>query len=283
MPTDVNMQPEISISMNLKTSSQLKQTARGLLLGKYRAAVSVLLATELMVNILALMAGASSTGYTITGLIFQLIISFVITLFYGILSVGINAFYLNIACGKPYSLSDIFLGFKTCPDKAIGIQFFSQLFTRLPLYCVLAFILYLIHPLLQNGQAALSNDTASITAFSILLIVLLLGALILFFWASLGFSQCFFLLLDYPDRSIKEILGMSWKLMKGHKLRLLYIYISFLPLVLVSYISLGIGLFFIIPYQNMTYTQFYLNLIQYRAAQGGQNSTPTAQYIDYQV
>ena len=269
-------------------------------MGKYRAAISVLLATELIVSIISLLTGGNSIGSTITSLIlgvspanstitilvFQVIIGFVLTLFYGILSVGINAFYLNIACGNPHRLTDIFIGFKTCPDKAIGLQFFRQLFASLPLYSVLAFILYLIHPLLQNGQAALSDSLTAVAGFFSLLFVLLLGAAVLSLWVSLCLSQCFFLLLDFPDYSIKQLLGMSWELMKGHKLRLFYIYLSFLPLILVSYISFGIGLLFVVPYQNMTYTQFYLNLIQHKAAER-QNSqgenTFTAQYIDYQV
>ena len=80
-------------------------------------------------------------------------------------------------------------------------------------------------------------------------------------WISLKYSQVYYLLLDFPDYSAKELLKMSWKLMKGNVGRLLYIQVSFIPISLVALLSCGIGLLFVLPYQNMTYTLFYLDLI----------------------
>ena len=50
--------------------------------------------------------------------------------------------------------------------------------------------------------------------------------------------------------------------MVGHKGRLFYIYVSFLPLLLVAMLSCGIGLLWLIPYMNATQTEFFLDLIQ---------------------
>ena len=91
--------------------------------------------------------------------------------------------------------------------------------------------------------------------------MLILGAGVSW-WINLRYSQVYYLLLDFPDYSAKELLKMSWKLMKGNVGRLLYIQVSFLPLTLAGLLSFGIGLLFVQPYQNMTYTLFYLDLIQ---------------------
>ena len=54
--------------------------------------------------------------------------------------------------------------------------------------------------------------------------------------------------------------------MKGKKLRLLYLEFSFLPLLLLSILSFGIGLLWLQPYMQMTYTFFFLDLMNPRRA-----------------
>ena len=71
---------------------------------------------------------------------------------------------------------------------------------------------------------------------------------------------------DFPQKSGKEILILCWRLMKGKKLRLLYLEFSFLPLLLLSILSFGIGLLWLQPYMQMTYTFFFLDLMNPRRA-----------------
>ncbi|MGN1314837.1 MAG: DUF975 family protein [Lachnospiraceae bacterium] len=269
----------------VQTCSELKQTARGIMLGKYRAAISVLLATELIITVITLLASINGVAYTLTDWLIQFLITFIISLFSAILYVGINAFYLNIACQKPYQLSDIFTGFRTSPDKAIGIQFFVQLLSLLPLLIILTFIFYLISPLLGGGHYSLSNDTAAVLSFIFLLTILLIIGISISLWISYGYSQCFYLLLDFPQKNIFQLMKMSRKLMKGQKLRFLYLQLSFLPLLFASLLSLGIGFLFVTPYQNMSYTLFYLDLLGYKAAMEQTDDSPLQNMprIDYQV
>ena len=49
--------------------------------------------------------------------------------------------------------------------------------------------------------------------------------------------------------------------MKGHKGRLFYIGLSFIPLKLLAILSLGIGFLWVYPYQYMTQTLFFLDLM----------------------
>ena len=230
-----------------KTSSQLKQTARGIMLGKYRNAISILLASDLIINTISVLTATSNDSYA--GIAIGLAISFILVLLGTILHVGQCSFYLNIACEQKYDFGDLFTGFKVHPDKIIIAQVIIQLLTILPLLPAIGVILY------------------SFRAYNII-IVFLIGCLLfilgagLAWWISLRYSQVYYLLLDFPDYSAKELLKMSWKLMKGNVGRLLYIQISFLPLMLAGLISFGIGFLFINPYQNMTYTLFYLDLIQ---------------------
>lgn len=276
--------------MNMKTFSQLKECSRGLLMGKYRTVISALLITQLIVNTLSFLTGVSTVDFTLIGLIIHLPIGFILSLLYGVLNIGNYALYLNISCQRPYHFSDIFIGFKTHPNQSIGLQFFYLLLTRFPLYLILGslflflFFLDLQYPILDLRELIASEDLTLVLILFFFLSLFLIGFLLFFFWISLGLSQSFFLLLDFPQYSIKQLLRMSWKLMKGHKRRLFLLQLSFLPLVIIGYLSLGTGLVFVIPYQKMAYTQFYLNLIQCKASADGKfNPISLPQYIDYQV
>lgn len=230
-----------------KTSSQLKQVARGLMIGKYRNAITVLLACNLILSTMAFFT--APTSYTLLGSLFSLVINFIAILFESILQVGQYSFYLNIACGQPYQFLDLFTGFKICPDKIIITQVITFLITFLPL--LPAIIVFVVSAYSYN----------MVTIFLLGCILLILGT-ILSCWIGLRFSQVHYLLLDFPDYSSTELLKLSWKLMKGNAGRLFYLSISFLPLTLIGVLSFGIGLLFVQPYQSMTYSLFYLDLIQ---------------------
>ena len=230
-----------------KTSAQLKQIARGIMLGKYRKALSILLASDLIINTISVLSATSNESYI--GIAIGLAISFILVLLGTILNVGQCSFYLNIACQQKYEFSNLFTGFKVHPDKIIITQVLIQLLTILPMLPSIGIMWY------------------SFKAYNII-VVFLIGCLLfilgagLSWWIYLRYSQVYFLLLDFPDYSAKKLMKMSWRLMKGHCGRLLYIQVSFLPFMLVGLISLGIGFLFIKPYQYMTYTLFYLDLIQ---------------------
>ena len=219
------------------------------MLGKYRNAISILLASDLILNTISLF---TTTAYNSTlGIIIGVIISFILTIFGTILSVGQCSFYLNIACDQPYQFSDLFTGFKIHPDKTIITQVIIQLLTLLPFLPAIVVILITTAFYAQN----------IVISFLLACFLLIIGAGISW-WISLRFSQVYYLLLDFPDYSAMDLLKMSWKLMKGNVGRLLYIQVSFLPLMLAGFMSFGIGLLLVHPYRNMTYTLFYLDLIQ---------------------
>lgn len=230
-----------------KSTSSLKKEARGLLLGNYRSAISLLLASNLIISTLTLFIG-SSGGFSLLNLIIDYLVSFILTLLSCILQVGQYSFYLKVACRQQTQFKDLFEGFLLYPDKTLWSQFLVHLLTFLSFAPGLVLIfLY-----------AFSNVEVSLT---VLFCVIIIGA-ILGIWIELLFSQCYFLLLDFPQLSAFNLMKKSIQLMKGHKIRLLLLQLSFLPMILLSFLTFGIGFLFIIPYQSMTKTLFYLDLIQ---------------------
>lgn len=178
--------------------------------------------------------------------VLNLLVSFFTTVF----NVGLALLCLNLACGRGLRVSDVFYGFQT------------QFGKSLKLACVVALVGELCY-LPANIMTYLINHDA---AWNLILSAGFLYAvcLVIYVPCSLAISQVFLLLLDFPGYSAGELIKLSAHVMKGHKRRLFYIQLSFLPLILLSLLTLGIGNLWLAPYMNITYTFFFLNLMQAR-------------------
>ena len=82
---------------------------------------------------------------------------------------------------------------------------------------------------------------------------------------SLFYAQTYFLLHDFPQYTARELLQKSRRLMVHHKGRLFYLYVSFLPLLLLGLLSWGLALLWVIPYMAATEAEFFLDLIKNNA------------------
>ena len=92
--------------------------------------------------------------------------------------------------------------------------------------------------------------------------VLLVAGYSILVFVHILLSQIFYLMLDFPDYTAPQLLHLAPKLMKGHKARLFYIMLSFVPLLLLCIFSCGIGYLWIYPYMQTTYANFYLDLMK---------------------
>jgi len=82
-----------------------------------------------------------------------------------------------------------------------------------------------------------------------------------------------YLLKDYPRLSVMETLRLSKKMMKGHKMRLFKLQLSFLGWLILCGLTLGIGLLWLIPYMMTTLAAFYQDVkAEYIMKEGLQES-----------
>lgn len=231
--------------MNMYASSaQLKDKAKGYLTGHYGLLIGILIITELISSVLDrfIPLSANTAGY-----ILSVTIAFLISVFMGVFNVGTALVYLKFATGNTASLSDIFYGFFNHLEKALKI---SLVMNVLSLILTLSYsVPYRIY--LMSGDKR----------YLFMTLPCLAAALLLYVPLSLCLSQCYFLMLDFPDKTAEEILQASFRIMKGHKGRLFYIELSFLPLLLLGAVSL-IGLLWVIPYMQMTYAAFYFDIMK---------------------
>lgn len=174
-------------------------------------------------------------------------------IFTSVFNVGLSLFALNLACDRPFAVSDIFYGFRNQFGKALKIS---------AVFVLLSQLTAIPTRLISQLTVDLSKEI-SLTEIGVLFAALLAGT-ILYTIIYLSFSQTYFLFLDFPKLSAGQLIKKSFVIMKGHKLRFLLLELSFLPLILLSLLTLGIGDLFLTPYMQMTYTFFFLNLMQAR-------------------
>jgi len=173
------------------------------------------------------------------------------SVFTTVFKVGIAYFFLNIACGKLPKVTDVFYGFQNQFGKCLQLSAIFVLINQLT-DIPTALINYL------DPSTPLST-TKIITLCMILIVGCLLYAIVY-----LGISQAFFLILDFPNYSAMELIKLSIRIMKGYKRRFLLLELSFIPLIFLSLLTFGIGNLWLNPYMQLTYTYFFLNLMQTR-------------------
>lgn len=243
-----------------KKPYELKNLAKDKLQGKYGAAVLILFlyslitnGTTLFISMLANMTSAtvyaltgSSSAVTVMTIVFELI-NLTAVIILGILQAGITLFFLNIACGQPYATGNMFYGFKRDSGKALILSAAVGLCNAVCLY-----------PSQYCLSAYLNNRNSQM--LYIACILMLIGFCV-YIPISLSLSQVFYLMLDYPDRTARDTLALSFQVMRGNRERLFYLQLSFLPMIILCICSLGIGFLWLNPYMQMTYTYFFLDIM----------------------
>ncbi|MCM1192119.1 MAG: DUF975 family protein [Butyrivibrio sp.] len=169
----------------------------------------------------------------------------------GFLGFGIAYLCLKLACGQPCSYTDIFYGFQR-----------KNLFKVLLLTAVrLAFSFICTLPGEYFREKYLQSSHASLLLLTLLACM---AGCCIYVPVALALDMTYFLLLDFPDKKAAGILRDSFHLIKGSRRRLFFLQLSFIPLWLLCLLSLGVGSLWLEPYMHMTYTLFYLDLINPR-------------------
>lgn len=237
-----------------KTSAELKAIAREQLLGHYGTVVGAELILLLFSGSVSLAVTFLVDITTVIGSIIYYVILFFISILMGLFTSGTCYLYLKLICGRPVSVGDLFYGFQLAPDKAITVQTWITLLTyasSLPQF-IMTYKLSMAGPNVEKITALLLPYSLSLIFSGVVSVVL-----------SLLYAQSFYLLHDFPQYTAQELLKKSRRLMVHHKGRLFYLYVSFLPLMLLGLFSFGLALLWVVPYMNATQAEFFLDLIRH--------------------
>lgn len=236
-----------------KKSYELKNTAKDRLDGKYSLAISVCLMSIVIEYIITMFVGEflpspiGSAGLSVPAYAFNIVFSLVLSWILGVMDLGAALFFLNVACGRPYRLADLFYGYKNDSSRALVVSGANTLL--LAAYQLPCEYLMLQYQLTGAQGYLYALGIVAVVGLCILLPV------------SAGISLSFYLLLDFPDKPAGEVLSLSFRIMNGHKRRWVYMTLSFLPLALLCVCSLNIGFVWLMPYMRMTYACFFLDVM----------------------
>lgn len=244
-------------------SANLKNTAREKLVGRYGSSILIVVLASLIevlgqmiivfpvamvTSFISVLTGAQEIGigYYITIDLLTTILS----IFTNILNTGLALFFLNIACGRQASCSDLWYGYRYLFKKSFAIsaiQVAIQTVITLP---------YTICDFMYVYDSTGSSNWGYYTAIAY--VICSIASMLVFLY----FSQVYYLLLDFPGYSVKQLFSLSIRIMKGRKLKYLFMDLSFIPLELLSILSYGIGMLWVTPYRLQTRALFFLDTMK---------------------
>lgn len=108
-----------------------------------------------------------------------------------------------------------------------------------------------------------TNIIKGISVYVIMTISIMVGIIFLIvpgIIISLMFSQAIYVLADNPEIGIIEALKESVRMTKGYKWKMFLLQLSFLGLIILGMITLGIGLLWVMPYMQVTMAEAYIYL-----------------------
>ncbi len=77
---------------------------------------------------------------------------------------------------------------------------------------------------------------------------------------SYSYSMAFYILAENPEMSAREALNESKEIMKGNKLNLFVLQLSFILWELLATVTFGIAYVYVLPYMQLTFVNFYHNI-----------------------
>lgn len=218
----------------ISSPAQLKASARNSLTGHYSFFILVLFTCSIIVSLF----------YSLPPLA-----SLIMHLF----SFHIYRIYLMTFCGEKTTFMDLFAG---NPDHAKEMQ-------TIYAACIITLIQFLC--MLPSNLLSLTVMKSNSPFGFLLYCIALAAGLALYCYIYLSLFPIYFLVADCPGETITETLKMAVFISKGHRFRLFYLMAGFLPLFLLSLLSFGIGLLWVVPYMQATLTYYYLNLTANKA------------------
>jgi len=124
--------------------------------------------------------------------------------------------------------------------------------------------------LFREDVLSVDSLTEGFQTFLPAFLVYLLTTLFVILWSLLliipgiiagySYSMAYYLLADNPGMTAMEALRASKSLMRGHKMDLFLLHLTFAGWFILSALSLGIGFLWLSPYMTAASTGFYLDL-----------------------
>jgi uncharacterized membrane protein len=234
--------------MVYKSTKDLKAQARVVMIGRMGTAVGSMILYMIFVLIISELTSFSLPENKAAALIFSILVNFVVAVIVGILQIGLKSIYLDMQFGNEAGIFSLFRYYRENQNSAVVI---SAFFALLDTVCSLPVLAVLIF---QETQSVLTLP---------LVLVLLVRTVPPFLVRTLFFPVQY-LLMDYPEMLPAAMIRTGQRLMRGRRMDYVKLSLSFIPMHLLGFMSMGIGTFWVLAYQNCTYAAFYKDMITAR-------------------
>lgn len=270
-------QPKYKTNLEIKSLARMHTSQHlGILIS---ATLVKFIITILAVNLVSVLIPTNTS----IGYLMNYILVFFVQVGTSILSAGTAFIFLKSACNMSSTISDLFCGFQQNTVKILKISVviaviqsicmipldiatiqYNDIVNSIPLFKNSGneFGLFLSGNVIDNHEFLEAYSVfynASMKFYLIMLICTIISTIL-----TLPFFPVYFMVLDFPDWTATMTLKKSFEVMRGNKMRLLLLYISFIPLFLLSIFTCGIPLIWIIPYLSMAETDLYLDIMSVR-------------------
>lgn len=252
------------MSQSLQTISEIKDSAKGKLNGKYGIAVRATLVFMMMSYVIAGIASqindiirlifTNGKNLQAGALIFMLIITNVIlaigTVLAGCFSSGIALFYLKIGSNMMPRVGDLFWGFRDNFKRSFTVALLIE-----GVGALVSIPGYVIYDMVTTRMEL----NALLEAFAFIA-----GGYIVNVIIGVCFGMVWFVIADFPELTAGAAIKKAWELINGNKAKYFGMNLSFIPLILLCVLTFGIGFLWVYPYMYETEAQFYLELTKAR-------------------
>lgn len=230
-----------------RSSRELKRISRDILNNRYSIPMGAFLAAWLIPTLIEIPFSMSLGEYPTTSqFIISCLAEFLILLIAQVLAVGCLLVHLDLTRQKDCRLVTVFSPFRSGTERYFGASLLYILLVAIA--CV---------PGILGGvwfsYTGFCGRSAAVLAVCCILTLVLLAVVIL------NYRLAFLFLLDYPQMKVKAAFQECRHMMKNHKLRLLYILLSFLGWYGLIVCSFGIAALWVVPYMTQTLVTFYLD------------------------
>ncbi len=230
-----------------KDNKYLKADARESLLGNLSLTVLAVFLHTMSIVLLSEAINGINSNSRLLSLVLSVFIFIVVNTCANMLRIGLCCIFLKLQFRQTAKLGDMLYAFRNNSDTAVLISVFVAV---LEFMCILP---YLLFSALTSGQAFPGGRFIAL---------FLLGAgLLANFAVRIRYAVCSYLFLDFPGFSGKELLRGGMKLMRGNFSRLIKLYLSFLPLFFLSFLSFGIAGLWVNCYTHAAEAAFYKDLM----------------------
>ncbi len=187
-----------------------------------------------------------SIGAGITFGIFYCIMIILSNASYGITSYGYTNVFLQISKREDAKVDHLFEGFRG----------FKRMMKTM--WAMLAILLYTGTwiPMLLIGLFALlgeEGNTSFAIVFFVLLAISIVGMIVMYF----SYALTYYVMIENPEYSVSQAMKECKNLMKGHKLDLFLLWLSFIGWAILALLTFGIGFLWLSPYMSTTTAYFY--------------------------